>query len=156
MTYELRIERLFDASPEAVFDAYVDPATQEELHGSAQPGWIVHRSETDVREGGTSTTEMGMEGQASDTETRVFSVVDRPNRLVFRNSIGGANWGPGVESEVTITFEDQDGKTLVTVVQSGFENEQGRDRVLKYGWPIQLDILKGIVERSTLKARHDA
>jgi uncharacterized protein YndB with AHSA1/START domain len=93
MTYELRIERLFEASPEAVFDAYVDPATQEELHGSGQPGWVVHRSETDVREGGTSTTEMGMEGQASDTETRVFSVVDRPNRLVFRNSIGGANGG---------------------------------------------------------------
>jgi uncharacterized protein YndB with AHSA1/START domain len=97
---------------------------------------------------------MGMEGQGSDTETRVFSVVDRPNRLVFRNSIGGANWGPGVGSEVTITFEDQDGKTLVTVVQSGFENEQDRDR-FQYGWPIQLDILKWIVERSTLKARHD-
>jgi hypothetical protein len=43
----------------------------------------------------------------------------------------------------------------VTVVQSGFENEQDRDR-FQYGWPIQLDILKGIVERSTLKARHDS
>src|SRR5215212_3616390 len=77
MTYELRLERLYDAAPEVVFDAFVDPATQEELHGSADPNWTVERAETDVRVGGTSTYVMGLRGEDPDTETRVFTVVDR-------------------------------------------------------------------------------
>ena len=52
MTYELRLERLYDASAEVVFDAFVDPDSQRTLHGSEQPDWVVHRVETDVRVGG--------------------------------------------------------------------------------------------------------
>ena len=33
MSHELRLERLYDATPEVVFDAFVDPDTQAELHG---------------------------------------------------------------------------------------------------------------------------
>ena len=43
MTYGLRLERVFDAPPDVVFDAFVDPATQERLHGAEQPDWVVHR-----------------------------------------------------------------------------------------------------------------
>ena len=74
MSYELRIERLFDATPEEVFDAFVDADTQEELHGSGQSDWKVHRTETDVRVGGTSVYVMGPEGGEADTETRTYSV----------------------------------------------------------------------------------
>ena len=35
MTYELRIERHFDASPEAVFDAFADRTAQGVLHGTS-------------------------------------------------------------------------------------------------------------------------
>ena len=31
MTHELRLERLFDAPPEVVFAAFVDPDAQQEL-----------------------------------------------------------------------------------------------------------------------------
>lgn len=154
MSHELRLERMFDAEPEAVFDAFVDPATQERLHGGGQPDWVVHRCETDVRVGGTSTYAMGPEGQESDVETRVFSVVDRPHRLVFRHSMQAAEWGGRtVETEMTITFEDLDGKTLLTMVQTGFESAGDRDDFLG-GWPAYLDTLRGVVGEQ-LKSRHD-
>jgi uncharacterized protein YndB with AHSA1/START domain len=154
MTYELRLERLYDASPEVVFDAFVDPGTQEELHGSDQPNWTVHRAETDVRVGGTSTYVMGLTGQDPDTETRVFSVVDRPNRLVFRHTMAIAEWdNRAVETEMTITFEEQDGKTLLTMLQTGFEREEDRDAFMG-GWPTYLETLKGVVT-TQLKTRHD-
>jgi uncharacterized protein YndB with AHSA1/START domain len=153
MTYELRLERLYDAPPEVVFDAFVDPATQEELHGSSQPHWKVRRSETDLRVGGTSVYEMGPEGSEPDVETRVYSVIDRPHRLVFSHSMQIVEWGRTVETEMTITFEDRDGKTLLTMVQTGFEREEDRDGFLG-GWPTYLETLKGVVG-SSLKTRHD-
>jgi uncharacterized protein YndB with AHSA1/START domain len=155
MTHELRLERVYDASPEVVFDAFVDPATQEELHGDAMPDWTVHRAETDVRVGGTSTYVMGLKGQDPDTETRVHTVVERPHRLVFRHSMQVAEWGRTVETEMTVTFEERDGKTLLTMVQTGFEREEDRDGFLG-GWPTYLETLKGIVDPGAeLKARHD-
>jgi uncharacterized protein YndB with AHSA1/START domain len=156
MSYELKLERLYDASPEVVFDAFIDPAAQKELHGSDMPDWRVHRAESDVRVGGTSVFVMGAEGQEPDTETRVYTVIDRPHRIVFRHSMQVAEWGGRiVETEMTITFEDRDGKTLLTMLQTGFEREEDRDGFLG-GWPTYLDTLKGVVTaRANLKTRHD-
>ena len=163
MSYELRLERLYDAPPEVVFDAFVDPESQEQLHGSGEAGWVVSRCETDVRVGGTSVYAMGMEGQEPDVEVRTFSEVDRPRRLVFHHSMTSSEWdGRTVESEMTITFEDQGGKTLLTMVQTGFETEELRDDFL-HGWPAYLDTLGRVVspgvgepgEGDVLKARHD-
>jgi uncharacterized protein YndB with AHSA1/START domain len=154
MSYELRLERLYDASPEVVFDAFTDPATQVELHGLDQRGWKIHRAETDFRVGGTATYVMGPEGEEPDTETRVFREIDRPHRLVFRHSMQIAEWdGRRVDTEMTITFEDRDGKTLLTMVQTGFEREEDRDAFMG-GWPTYLETLKGVVT-SQLKTRHD-
>lgn len=157
MSHELRLERSFDASPEAVFDAFVDPATQRELHGGDRPDWVVHRCHTDVKVGGRSVYVMGPEGQDPDTETRVYSVVERPRRLVFHHSMDVAGWGRTIETEMTITFEDESGKTLLTMVQTGFEREEDRDDFLGRsggGWPDYLDTLKTVVSKE-LKARHD-
>lgn len=61
---------------------------------------------------------------------------------------------------MTITFEDQDGKTLLTMVQIGFETEADRDDFMT-GWPEYLETLRRVVTPElpgtddTLKARHD-
>jgi uncharacterized protein YndB with AHSA1/START domain len=149
MSYELRIERQFDAPPEVVFDTFVDPSAQEELHGSGQEGWTVHRSQTDVSVGGTSTIVMGPEGKEPDTETRVYSVIDRPHRLVFRYSMRVADLGRTIDTEMTITFEPRDGGTLLTMIETGFEIEEDRDGFTE-GWTEYLETLGRI-----LKARHD-
>jgi uncharacterized protein YndB with AHSA1/START domain len=154
MTHELKLERLFDAPPEVVFDAFVDPAAQHHLHGGGQPDWVVHRAETDVQVGGRSVYAMGPKGQDPDIETRTYSVVDRPHRLVFEHSMEVAEWGRTIVTEMTMTFEERDGKTLLTMVQTGFENAEDRDDFLG-GWPTYLDTLRGVVEKQ-LKARHDS
>lgn len=153
MSYELRLERLIDAPPDVVFDTFVSPDTQEALHGSSEPGWVISRAETDVRVGGTCVYTMGREGQKPDTETRVFSVVDRPTRLEFAHRMEIGDWDRAIDTQISMTFEEQDGKTLVTFVQSEFESEEDRDAFLE-GWPEYLETL-GRVAGEQLKARHD-
>jgi uncharacterized protein YndB with AHSA1/START domain len=97
---------------------------------------------------------MGPAGQDPDVETRVYSVIERPHRLVFRHSMAIAEWQRTIETEMTITFEARGGKTLLTMVQTGFENVEDRDGFLE-GWPEYLDTLRGVVGEQ-LKARHDS
>jgi uncharacterized protein YndB with AHSA1/START domain len=155
MSHELKLERVYDAPPEMVFDAFVDPSMQERLHGAGRENWTVARAETDVRVGGTSTYAMGPTGQEPQVETRVFSVVDRPHRLVFHHSMKLPEWGRTIETEMTVTFEEHDGTTLVTMQQTGFDRVEDRDTFLS-GWPGYLDSLREVVDsRRELKARHD-
>ena len=149
MTYELRLERQYDAPPEAVFDTFVDKTSQGVLHGSEQQDWDVEVVQADVRVGGTSIVRMGPPGQEPDTETRVYSVVDRPHRLELRYSMALADPGVTIETEMTITFEERDGGTLFTMVESGFEVEADRDGFIE-GWTEYLETLGKV-----LKARHD-
>ena len=149
MTYELRIERQFDAPPEAVFDTFVDRTAQGVLHGAEQKGWNVEVIQTDVRVGGTSIVRMGPEGREPDTETRAYTVVDRPHRLELRYSMELAESGLTIDTEITITLEDRDGGTLFTMVETGFEIEEHRDGFLE-GWTEYLETLGQL-----LKARHD-
>ena len=149
MTYELKLERQFDAPPEAVFDMFVDKTAQGVLHGSEQKGWNVEVIQTDVRVGGTSIVRMGPQGRDPDTETRTYSVVDRPHRLELRYSMELAESGLTIDTEITITFVDRDGGTLFTMVETGFEVEADRDG-FREGWTEYLETLGQM-----LKARHD-
>jgi uncharacterized protein YndB with AHSA1/START domain len=146
MTYELRIERLFDAPPELVFDTLVDPGAQEELFADQVPGWSLRESEIDLRVGGTWTIVFGPAegGGEPDRLTSVFTEVDRPRRLVYDLSMFVGEWGRTIDSTVTYTFEEQDGKTLLTIVQSGFESEEDRDAYMD-GAPGFLDSLQRAV-----------
>jgi uncharacterized protein YndB with AHSA1/START domain len=153
MAHELRIERLIDAPVELVFDTFCDPDLQAEIHGEGQPGWVIHKAETDVRVGGTSTYQMGAEGQEPDTEIRRFTVVERPHRLEFAHHMIVPSEDLSLETEMTITFEDRDGKTLVTFVQGPFERVEDRDGFTE-GWREMLATLDRVT-REGLKARHD-
>ena len=149
MTYELRLERQYDAPPEAVFDTFVDKTSQGVLHGAEQRGWSVEVIQTDVRVGGTSIVQMGPEGRQPDTETRVYSVVDRPHRLELRYSMALAETGLTLDTEMTVTFEERDGGTWFTMVETGFEVEADRDG-FREGWTEYLETLGKV-----LKTRHD-
>ena len=50
MSLDLQLERVYDAAPEVVFDAFTDPDAQKELYADA-PDWVVE-SECDLRPGG--------------------------------------------------------------------------------------------------------
>jgi uncharacterized protein YndB with AHSA1/START domain len=120
--YELRVERLFDAPPETVFDAFLDRRAQF----GGEWGAIIE-SDLDLRVGGTWTVVYGWRGAEPDRESSVFSDVDYPRRLVYRQSIFSGEWGRSVDSTMTVTFQERNGKTLFTMLQTGFETEEVRD-----------------------------
>jgi uncharacterized protein YndB with AHSA1/START domain len=146
MTYELRLERLLDAPSEVVFDTIVDPDATSELFTPPElPGFRTLDSSIDLRVGGTWTiVQEGPEGERYDL-TYVFTEVDRPRRLAATFTMRYTPSGRFDRSDVAFTLEDQGGKTLLTLVQSGFETEEMRDEYLA-GAPGFLDA----VERTVL------
>jgi uncharacterized protein YndB with AHSA1/START domain len=76
----------------------------------------------------------------------VYSVVDRPHRLEFRYSMERAEEsGRAHDTDVTVTFEDRDGGTLFTMVETGFEIEEDRDGFME-GWSEYLETLGRILK----------
>ena len=132
MTHELRVERLIDASPEEVFDAYTDPEAQRIWFTILDEGMIVE-NEVDLRVGGKWVSSWGFSADEMFRETNVFEVVDRPHRLVSR-STGSSPDGQSLDTHGDITFQEQDGKTLMTVVQTGFPTEEMRDFFAETAW----------------------
>ena len=132
MSYELRVERLIDATPEEVFDAYTDPEAQKIWYSVMDEGMIAE-NEVDLRVGGKWVSAWGFSQDEMFRETNVFEVVDRPHRLVSR-STGSSPDGQSMDTHVEVTFRDEGGKTLMTVVQTGFPSEEMRDFFADTGW----------------------
>jgi uncharacterized protein YndB with AHSA1/START domain len=132
MSYELRVERLIDATPEEVFDAYTSPEAQQVWYTILDEGMIVE-NEVDLRVGGKWVSAWGFTPEEMFRETNVFEVVDRPHRLVSR-STGSSPDGSSLDTHVEITFQEEGGKTLMTVVQSGFPSEEIRDFFAETAW----------------------
>ena len=144
MTYDLTIERQIDAPPEEVFDAFVDPEAQKVLYDNEEEeDWSVE-SELDLHVGGTWTIVFGKSGEEPFRETNVFTEVDRPSRLAFTSTMFKGKYGGSFDTNVTVTFEDRDGTTLLTIVQTGFESREERD-MIRGGWPSILDALERVV-----------
>ena len=155
MTYELKLERLIDAPPEIVFDTIVDPLAQPEIFADQVPGWDLWECEIDLRVGGVWTFVFGPADRSgeADRSRSVFTEIDRPRRLAYRASMFVCGWGRTVDFTETITFEDRDGKTLVTVQQSDVETEADRDAFLD-GTPGYLDALeRAVAARSPIAPR---
>jgi uncharacterized protein YndB with AHSA1/START domain len=152
MTYDLTLERLIDAPPEVVFDTITDPESQPEILGDQVPGWDLWESEIDVRVGGTWRFVMGPVDRTGDPDTSdsVFIEVDRPRRLSYRSTMFIGQWGRTVEFTETLTFEDRDGKTLLTVHMSGLESEEVRDGFMD-GVPGWLDGIERVVTARTAR-----
>ena len=137
MSHDLTVERLLDSTPEVAFDAFVDPNAQKELYADA-PDWIVE-SECDLRVGGRWTITFGAPGNEPARETNVFEEVERPRRLVFSSAMKMPD-GSSISTHVRVTFDPEDGKTRVRIVQRGLPSAELRDDFLG-GWG---RILKGL------------
>lgn len=141
MSHDLRLERLYDAAPEVVFDAFTDPDAQKELYADA-PDWIVE-ADCDLRVGGRWTIAFGPPGGTPARETNVFEVVDRPRRLVYASTMTMPD-GSNVDTRMQVTFQEEGGRTRLTIVQSGFPTPGLRDEFAG-GWAGILDGLGRVV-----------
>ena len=138
---QLSLERLVDAPPEAVFDAFVDPDAQHDLYADA-PDWIVE-SECDLRVGGRWSITFGPPGREPARELNVFDVIERPRLLVYASTMTMPD-GTSLETNMRVTFEPDGDKTRLTVVQSGFPTAELRDDFTS-GWASILDALERVV-----------
>jgi uncharacterized protein YndB with AHSA1/START domain len=64
----------------------------------------------------------------------------KPERLVFTHLWLDADRKPGRQTLVTVTLSERDGKTELSLRQSGFTSVESRDGH-KYGWSSALDVL---------------
>ena len=146
MTYDLRVERFFDAPPELVFDTIVDPTAQADLFTGVVEGWGLRSSRIDLRVGGTWDFEFGpLDGDGeADTITNVFTEIDRPRVLAYDVTMYVSEWGRTVTYSERITFEAQDDGTLLVVEERGFESAEDRDSFLS-GTPTWVDAVHRVV-----------
>lgn len=145
MALDMKLERVFDAPPELVFDAYLDPSVQQEIWEGMTPGARVLEREIEPSAGGRWTVEYREVNGKSDRLTSVLSVVERPHRLVFHQSYFAAAWNVTKETDTTLTFEAQDGKTLLTVLMTGFDAAQEQEGATA-GWNGLFGALQKIVQ----------
>ena len=141
MSHDLKLERTFDAEPDVVFDAFLDPDGQRALYADA-PDWIVE-SEIDLRVGGTWTIEFGPSRSDVFREVAVFTEVDRPRRVAY-DLTGTFADGRTIDTHVELTFEESDGRTRMTLVQRGYPTVEMRDDFLS-GWSDILSALGDVV-----------
>lgn len=139
--HRVRLERLVDATPDVAFDAWNDADTRVQWH-KAQDHWVVEAS-TELRVGGRWRVACGPALDEMYVEEGVYEVVDPPHRVVYTcvHRIPGR---PVFETRVAVTFERRGDRTLVTLVDDHFPDDDLR-RQFAGGWPAFLDSFVRIV-----------
>jgi uncharacterized protein YndB with AHSA1/START domain len=125
---EIVVTRVFDAPRELVFQAWTDPEQVVQWWGPR--GFTTTNHEMDVRPGGVWRFVMhGPDG--TDYANRVdFLEVVAPERLVYEHGPDGESEGLSFRS--TVTFDDEGGKTRLTL-RLVFGSAEERDRAVEFG-----------------------
>ena len=148
MSYRLTVERVFEASAEEVFDAFTSAEAQRVwLRDAGDPDGVLE-TKCDPRVGGRWVTAWGPSRDQLYRETNVFEVVDRPRRLVMATTSSTPD-GFTLDTRTEVTFEEHDGRTRMTVVQSGFPTAELRDYFRTTAWPGALEALHAYLIKET-------
>jgi len=126
---EIITVRVFDAPRELVWKAWTELEQIAQWWGPNGFTNTIH--EMDVRPGGVWRLMMHGPDGVDYPNKIVFVEVVKPERLVYTH--GGDEGGDPVQFHVTVTFDDQGGKTRLTM-RSLFKSAAERDRVVEeYG-----------------------
>ncbi len=147
----LILKRVFRASPEAVFRAWTEP--ERVMRWWGPKGFTCPACQIDLRVGGVIISCMrGPDGR--DYWSRgTYLEVDEPRRIVVTDSFAdeqgnvvspqqygmSADWPE--EALITMTFEEQDGQTLFTLVHAPIKPNEERE-MCRQGWEETLDKLE--------------
>lgn len=121
---EIVVTRLFDAPRELVFAAFTEPEHIEQWW--APKGATTH--EMDVKPGGLWRYSQPIRGTDQPFKVEFIEII-KPIRLVYDYGTDSANAEP---ARTTVTFEEEDGKTKVTL-QLMFATAAERKQAVKYG-----------------------
>lgn len=142
----LRIERLIDAPPDAVFRVWTTREAMETWYRDGDD-FVAHVAELDLRVGGSYRVEFGPRGQEPFVEYGVYLEIDPPRRLVMSETLEGTEV-PWADTRVTIEFEEENGKTHLVLVHEQFPSLHHRDNA-GGGWPGFIDRVERLAARST-------
>jgi uncharacterized protein YndB with AHSA1/START domain len=147
--YELRIERRFSASREAVFDSWTN-ASEIAIWFAAAP-FVVTAVDWTPSEGSPWRVDFGSPSGSTYWEEGFFLEVRSPEKLVFSLiQVGLPERRP--ETVVTVIFEAESGtETLMTFRQTGFVSAELRDENQE-GWEICFNALVRHVSVPNTKA----
>jgi uncharacterized protein YndB with AHSA1/START domain len=148
VTYQLTVERVFEAPAEQVFDAFTSADAQRVWMRDPDDQGAILETECDPRVGGRWVAAWGSSRDQLYRETNVFEVVDRPRRLVMATTSSTPD-GFTLDTRTEVTFEEHDGRTRMTVVQSGFPTAELRDYFRTTAWPGALEALHAYLTKET-------
>ncbi|HMJ04267.1 MAG TPA: SRPBCC domain-containing protein [Conexibacter sp.] len=142
-TDTLRVERTYDAPPEAVFDAWTNPEVLRRWWKTSDAG-SVPVADVDLRVGGGYRLSM-LDAEGEDhTVFGEYREVERPHRLVYSWTWEGTGPTAGHESLVVVTFNQEgdgtDARTTVVIEHSNFMSTTSRE-AHGHGWAGALDSL---------------
>ena len=142
MGHDIQLVHMYDASPDAVFEAWVNPAARQR--------WYAHRDDdtvdaaTDLRVGGAWHVDFGRPGERY-REEGVFLEIDRPHRVVYTMTFTYPD-GRSFETTTTVDLVDRDGKTELTLTDAGYPDEDTRHGH-EQGWPGFLERVGDVLAR---------
>jgi uncharacterized protein YndB with AHSA1/START domain len=131
------VRRTIPAPPSAVFAAWTEPTHLLRWFGPR--GVTLAEAEVDLRPGGRYRLANRYADGSTLWISGVFEAIDPPRRLIYtwaHEPVDDAT----EHTRVTVTFEDRDGRTEVTVVHEGFESDDSRV-THEIGWHECLDRL---------------
>ena len=106
---ELVVTRTFDAPPRIVFEAWTRPELMKRWWAPKSLGVPLRSCEMDVRTGGSYRLEFGRDGAEPMAFVGRYLEVVPASRLVWTNEEGEDG------AVTTVTFQERDGRTLLTV-----------------------------------------
>jgi uncharacterized protein YndB with AHSA1/START domain len=130
-TTALTITRVLDAPRSLVWKAWTDPAHVSRWWGPH--GCTVSLDEADRRPGGSFRREMRTTEGALIVVTGTFEEVVPEQRIVTIGTLERPG-SPPTTSRMTVTFEDRNGKTELTIVQTGPDISADYVKNAKIGW----------------------
>jgi uncharacterized protein YndB with AHSA1/START domain len=135
----LVITRIFDAPRSLAFKAWTEP--EHLVHWFGPRGFTSTILANDARPGGAYRVHMrGPEGDDHWSQG-VYREIVEPERLVLAGAWTDADGKPtSPETLLTVTFEEHDGKTKLTLHQAVFESVTARD-AHRGGWTSSLERL---------------
>jgi len=137
-TRTLTLTRIFPAPRELVFRVWTAPEHLARWWGPE--GFSLPVCEMDFRPGGAYRVCMRSPDGADYWVGGVYHEIVAPERIVFSWSHEEEGGTRGHETHVTVTLEDWQGKTKLTLTQSVFESEDAREEHTA-GWTDSLNRL---------------
>jgi uncharacterized protein YndB with AHSA1/START domain len=150
--FDLEITRVFDAPRELVFACWTEPEHLQHWQGAPR-GFTVTSSESDIRPGGFFRICMRSPEGVDHWLEGGYREIVWPQRLVFTHVWLDADKKPGKETLVTVTLVERNGKTELTLRQSGFASLESRDGH-RHGWNSALDVLADYLAEWSSKPEH--